>query len=180
MILQNSPHEKTTMQNFMTRAQAFAAGLSKYDTGKPCRNGHRAMRYTQSGTCEACIRASQLRAQAEHNAGAPEREARKQYALNIVAQPERVPSAMLDSLVTIADAMLACRFPTLAGLVDFRCNPKPCKAIGGTVQATFLVHLADRAAFHSICDNALHELGVRAIAMKAAARDEAMQQALPQ
>lgn len=139
----------------MTRAQAAQAGLNKYDTGKPCKNGHRAMRYTQSGTCEGCLRASQQRAQAVHAASAPERAARKQFALHVVSVAERVPDAQLGSLQTMAEALLSCRFPSLAGLVEFRCNPRPCKAVAGTIQATFLVHVEDRQAFHGLCDNAL-------------------------
>lgn len=42
----------------ITRNQARSLGLSKYFTGEPCRNGHTAERYTQSGTCEECIRQS--------------------------------------------------------------------------------------------------------------------------
>lgn len=166
------------MAEFMTRAQATAAGLSKYDTGKECRNGHRAMRYTQSGTCEACIRANQMRAQAAHNAGAPEREARKRFALGVVSHAERVPGASLASLQTIAGALLASRFPALAGLVEMTCNPRPCKPAAGTVQATFLVHLEDRAAFHALCDDALRTSGLRVVAAHATAREDAMQRAV--
>jgi len=42
----------------ITRSDAKAQGLSKYFTGVPCRNGHVAERYTQSGTCQDCIRTS--------------------------------------------------------------------------------------------------------------------------
>lgn len=41
----------------MTRSEAKKLGLSKYDTGQPCKNGHHAFRYVQSGTCSDCIRA---------------------------------------------------------------------------------------------------------------------------
>lgn len=30
--------------------------MDTYETGRPCRNGHLAKRYTQSGTCSACIK----------------------------------------------------------------------------------------------------------------------------
>lgn len=155
------------MANFMTRAQARAAGLNKYDTGKPCRNGHRAERYVQSGVCLVCLRASQQRAQAEHAAGAAERGERKRFAVHVCSQTERVPEAQLGGIATIAEALLSCRFPALAGLVEFRCNPRPCKPAGGTVQATFLVHLDDRAAFHAICSDALRAAGLHAVALHA-------------
>jgi hypothetical protein len=38
----------------MTRAEAKALGLTRYTTGKPCRNGHIAERMTSCGTCCAC------------------------------------------------------------------------------------------------------------------------------
>lgn len=46
------------MNQIITRAQARHNGLGKYFTGVPCRNGHIAERYTQSGSCEDCIRQS--------------------------------------------------------------------------------------------------------------------------
>lgn len=46
------------MNQIITRAQARHNGLGKYFTGVPCRNGHVAERYTQSGSCEECIRQS--------------------------------------------------------------------------------------------------------------------------
>lgn len=39
-----------------TRAQAIAAGSSKYHTGKPCVNGHIEDRYTRTGDCSGCVR----------------------------------------------------------------------------------------------------------------------------
>jgi hypothetical protein len=41
--------------DILNRKAAIAAGLSKYFTGKPCKNGHISPRYTASGTCETCI-----------------------------------------------------------------------------------------------------------------------------
>jgi len=39
----------------ITRAAALAAGLSRYFTGKPCKNGHTAERNTLPGNCVQCI-----------------------------------------------------------------------------------------------------------------------------
>ena len=44
--------------DLISRKDAIAKGLGKYFTGSPCRNGHIAERYVQSGTCEECIRES--------------------------------------------------------------------------------------------------------------------------
>ena len=37
------------------RQLAKAANQSKYETGRPCKNGHIAYRYTNNGSCSACI-----------------------------------------------------------------------------------------------------------------------------
>ncbi len=39
---------------YMKRREAKLAGLEKYSTGKPCKNGHMAERYTVNGTCVEC------------------------------------------------------------------------------------------------------------------------------
>ena len=39
----------------VSRKVAAAAGLNKYFTGKECKNGHLAERYTASGSCSQCI-----------------------------------------------------------------------------------------------------------------------------
>jgi hypothetical protein len=40
----------------MKRREAKALGLEKYNTGKPCRNGHLADRYTCNGVCLECYK----------------------------------------------------------------------------------------------------------------------------
>lgn len=40
----------------LTRQQAAQKGLHRYYTGKPCRNGHDAERYTSTGSCVVCSR----------------------------------------------------------------------------------------------------------------------------
>jgi 5-methylcytosine-specific restriction endonuclease McrA len=42
--------------NIVTRAEAKAAGLKQYFTGKPCKHGHVATRYTVKGTCSECLK----------------------------------------------------------------------------------------------------------------------------
>lgn len=39
----------------LSRKEAIERGSMTYFTGKPCRNGHRAYRYTSSGACSKCI-----------------------------------------------------------------------------------------------------------------------------
>jgi hypothetical protein len=50
-----------------TRAEAKLLSMTKYFTGEPCVNGHVAFRYTQSGTCEACLRSHTPTPSAEFN-----------------------------------------------------------------------------------------------------------------
>ena len=38
------------------RYRATRAGMAEYNTGKPCRRGHTASRYTSTGQCTACVR----------------------------------------------------------------------------------------------------------------------------
>jgi hypothetical protein len=45
----------------MKRREAKAQGLDKYNTGKPCRNGHLSDRYTSSGACLECQKESSIR-----------------------------------------------------------------------------------------------------------------------
>lgn len=49
----------------ITRAEAKAQGLGKYFTGKPCKNGHTAYRYTLTGYCCTC---SSIKAKAKRQA----------------------------------------------------------------------------------------------------------------
>lgn len=43
----------------MSRKQAHSAGLKRYNTGRPCINGHSADRYVTTGGCIECLRESQ-------------------------------------------------------------------------------------------------------------------------
>ena len=42
----------------VTRMEAAKAGLNRFYTGKPCRNGHMAERYVLNGTCVECANVS--------------------------------------------------------------------------------------------------------------------------
>lgn len=44
--------------NVINRSEAKRQGLKQYFTGDPCKNGHTTYRYTQSGTCAACLRSA--------------------------------------------------------------------------------------------------------------------------
>lgn len=53
-LSKTTPQERY-VHRIITRTEAIELGLKKFYTGKECKNGHLAMRYTVSGTCEKCI-----------------------------------------------------------------------------------------------------------------------------
>ena len=44
------------MLKILSRDDAFAQGLKKYYTGRPCARGHDTFRYVRTGACVDCIR----------------------------------------------------------------------------------------------------------------------------
>lgn len=47
--------DDTIEKKIITRAEAKALGLSRYFTGKPCKNGHLVERYVNTGACIGCL-----------------------------------------------------------------------------------------------------------------------------
>lgn len=45
----------------ISRDDAYRAGKTRYFTGKPCKNGHLAQRYTSTGGCVECLAPLKLR-----------------------------------------------------------------------------------------------------------------------
>lgn len=64
-----------------TKAEAKALGLQKYFTGRPCKRGHLAERYTKSPNCIECLRLAQDRTQEER------REYHREYGKRYYADP---------------------------------------------------------------------------------------------
>lgn len=50
-LVQTNPMDQFIV---ITRRDAHERGLKKFYTGKPCRRGHLALRWTVSGSCEVC------------------------------------------------------------------------------------------------------------------------------
>lgn len=50
-----------TEKLLITRIQAYAKGSKTFYTGKPCKHGHFAERYTNGGACIACFRRYRVR-----------------------------------------------------------------------------------------------------------------------
>lgn len=149
-----------------SRAEAQSLGERKYDTGKPCRNGHTGPCYTQSGVCAECLRVSQRRAEAAYHASLdPLRHERAAFVRDVVVARERVPVERYDTLATIAEGLLAVRFPTLVGHVAMRGEPHKCDERGGTARYDFLLHRDDRAALHMVCEDTLRQFGIDVVAL---------------
>lgn len=124
-----------------SRKQAIADGDKKYFTGKPCAKNHLAYRYTQSGTCEACIRGHV----------ADERE-----SLNFINNREQVAAAKMemgvfnircfmrdiDTLKGTALELAKARFPGV-GMSDIAVASNATQSDGGTVLIKLRVHGAD-------------------------------------
>jgi hypothetical protein len=150
-----------------TRAEAQALGKRQYFTGKPCRNGHTAYRYTQSGTCSACI--------AESTAGQrrtlaatlpPERAARRDLVADLVELRLRAYPSDADTLRDMAAALCCARYPTLAaadvtvrvapvdltagtGLYRVRVPDEHVRLMRDTAAALLNAHRVDLSGFHT-------------------------------
>ena len=77
----------------ITRAEAKAVGSPRYNTGKPCKHGHVADRFTSSGTCSECLaprRREGMRKWAAENPEEKKRRAAEWYDKNRDEIIERV------------------------------------------------------------------------------------------
>lgn len=77
----------------VTRSEAKDAGVSQYFTGKPCRQGHLAPKYTCSGSCTECLalrRREYMREWATKNPEVKKQRAAKWYIKNREEIIERV------------------------------------------------------------------------------------------
>lgn len=63
----------------MERKEAIKLGLYRYFTGKPCKHGHKAERYTFSGACIECLAAMQKKARQQWTEA---RQQVKEYAVS--------------------------------------------------------------------------------------------------
>lgn len=100
---------------FTTRDAARAAGATKYNTGRPCANGHIADRYVQSGTCMGCIAAN------------VKRSAERKHDLGLFRARFRVFPDQADMVFDAMTAMVRLRYPdaTRAQVVADQRGTKP-------------------------------------------------------
>lgn len=130
----------------ITRQEARQRGDKTYFTGVACKNGHVARRYVQSGTCSACIRAS------NSPVDDPNVEARSAAKSQLVQVKFRLFDVDLDVFKAAAYAMALARFPVLlAG--DVFPGLLPLDKGGGTALYKLNCHEGDIAQLREIAES---------------------------
>lgn len=92
----------------MERKEAAAAGLKKYNTGRPCRHGHTADRYVDSGACSACLK-NMVAIKYAGGAEARMLIADRTKQIFLFAQQETMPTIKM-----LVDGMISARLPNVA------------------------------------------------------------------
>ncbi|HNC91841.1 MAG TPA: hypothetical protein PL000_23205 [Anaerolineales bacterium] len=100
----------------MERKEAAAAGLKKYNTGRPCKHGHIADRYVDSGACSACLKNMVA---VKYAGGAESRQVIADRTKQIYLF---VRSAGLPAIKMMVDSLVAARLPSIA---PDAVNPEP-------------------------------------------------------
>lgn len=133
----------------LTRPEARARGLKTYYTGRICKNGHDAYRYTQSGTCSDCVKA------ANNVDVSVDMNARKAIKDQMVMIKLRGFMEDRDLLAATAYCMAISRAPELMpGDVDPKLLPQG-KDDAGTALFTFACFSDDIAALRDIANKAI-------------------------
>ena len=103
-----------------SRKLALAAGVKKYFTGEPCRHGHIAYRYAQSGACSECIGVageSKAAAPGENDAANPppkvKQSARAAALEQLVTVAVRSTPETVSAIRNLASGLVTMRFPEL-------------------------------------------------------------------
>lgn len=150
-----------------TRKQALAMGHATYNTGKACRNGHYADRYTSSGACKACLTESVagVRRPLAWNPRTPERQAQceRLAQIRLRAHPLDAPT-LLDCAISLTQARHAAVAPT--DVVGSRAGLKP---EGGTLLYIVNVDAADVQLLRDMQNAMLRARGPNIEAVRAAA-----------
>lgn len=145
------------MSSLKTRTEAIAAGERTYFTGKVCKNGHIAERYTQSGTCAGCVAASNNRDRRHFRELASVRtlpsgpSADQLQALGQWRDRRVVAFARqhLSDVAAMADYVMwlcVAHWPILSP-ETFRQTPKARDSAGAFGQYAFYIHPDDLEAF---------------------------------
>lgn len=128
------------------RKLAVAAGVKKFFTGEPCKHGHVAYRYTQSGTCSACIRASVDAVSEALRSDKPDpsvaRAARRAALEQLVEIQVRSRPEAVAAIRALAGSLVTMRFPELNNN-DAWSNKSGTNPAGGTLLYKMYVHSDD-------------------------------------
>lgn len=133
-----------------TRAEAGRTGSDKYFTGKACRNGHLAERYTQSGTCRLCIAASQ---QQYMRVPPGSTDARQQ----LIKANVRVSPQNYDRVLELTFNLTRIRFPT-ASKRDVVANKGGRDAQSGLLLYALYMHPDDVAIVRGFAASLIPQL----------------------
>lgn len=100
----------------MERKEAAAAGLKKYNTGRPCKHGHIADRYVDSGACSACLK-NMVAVNYANSAEQRELIASRTKQIFLFTKLSGLPAIKM-----LVDSMVAARLPSVA---PDAANPTP-------------------------------------------------------
>lgn len=159
----------------VTRKQAVDGRLNMYYTGQPCKNGHVAARYTQSGGCKGCI--AEAVAGVRRAVGTTRNTPERQAQLDALV-PIRLRAHPLDeaTLLDTAAALTLSRRPLLVA-TDVVGVRKGIKPEGGTMLYVVNVDVADVQMLRDMQNAMLTARGPNIQALRAAAFGGAMAQA---
>lgn len=129
------------------RQAAMRKDLTKFYTGRPCKNGHLSYRYVKSGGCAACIQLANGRPVDDPNV-----EARSAAKSQLVQVKFRLFDVDLEVFKAAAHAMALARFPVLlAG--DVFPGLLPLDKGGGTALYKFNCHEGDITQLREIAES---------------------------
>jgi hypothetical protein len=126
------------MENIVTRSAARQNGSTSYFTGEPCKNGHLVYRYTQSGTCSACIRASNGKVTDNDAVG------RRSAKLQLIQARFRLFDVDREVFASAAWGLAASRYPQLLQS-DIETKNAGVDCSAGTGLYLYNLHVDDHA-----------------------------------
>jgi hypothetical protein len=158
-----------------TRKQALAMREPAYNTGKMCRNGHYADRYTSSGACKECLTESVagVRRALDWNPRTAERTAQRELLVQIRLRAHPVDAGtLLDCAVSMTQARHSAVAPT-----DIVGNRRGIQPEGGTLLYLVNVDAADVQMLRDMQNAMLTARGPNVEQLRAVAFGGAMAQA---
>ena len=131
----------------MERSEAIKLSLPRYTTGRPCKNGHLAYRYTQSGTCSECIN--------PNNGSKP----------HMAELRVRVFDKHLHELTTAVHLAAMLRYPKVT-ISHITCNGRRSSVVNGTSIRYFRVHEDDYETLNQLALSMFKEESSRQFSMR--------------